>query len=72
MRMPMPGDRPVKYQWASDVAFNGIRLEVLSGEGDILFDVSVPDAGAITVNTFGNEVAADLMMAAVETARRRE
>ena len=26
-------DRAVKYQWASDVTFDGIRLEVLSDSG---------------------------------------
>ena len=65
-------DGTVTYQWASDVAFDGIRLEVLSAEGDILFDVSIPDEGPITVNTFGKEVAADLIKAALETAKRRQ
>ncbi|QDK32559.1 hypothetical protein [Sphingomonas sp. IC081] len=63
--------RTVGYQWASDVAFDGIRLEVLSDEGEILFDVSVPNTGPITVNTFGKEIAADLMMIAVQTAKRQ-
>lgn len=58
-----------EYQWATDVAFDGVRLEILSPEGDMLFDVSVPDGGAITVNTFGKEVAADVVIAAIETAR---
>ena len=48
------------------------QLEVLSAEGDILFDVSIPDEGPITVNTFGKEVAADLIKAALETAKRRQ
>ncbi|MGY8667389.1 hypothetical protein Q3C01_34225 [Bradyrhizobium sp. UFLA05-109] len=60
----------MKYQWASDVAFDGIRMEVLSDEGDMLFDVSVPDEGPITINTFGKEVAANLVEAAIEVARR--
>lgn len=64
--------RTVKYQWASDVDFDGIRMEVLSDEGDMLFDVSLPSDGPITVNTFGQEVAADVMIAAVEVARRRQ
>jgi hypothetical protein len=63
-------DRTVKYQWATDVAFDGIRLEVLSSQGDILFDVSVADEGPITINTFGKEVAANLVEAAIEVARR--
>jgi hypothetical protein len=63
-------ERALKYQWASDVAFDGIRLEVLSSGGDVIFDVSVPDKGPITVNTFGKDVAADLLMAAIEVAQR--
>ncbi|MET4632265.1 hypothetical protein [Kaistia defluvii] len=62
--------RTVEYQWATDVSFDGIRLEVLSNEGDVLFDVSIPDDGHITVNTFGKEVSASLIAAAVEIARR--
>lgn len=62
-------DCTVEYQWATDVAFDGIRMEVLSDEGDVLFDVSVPDAGLITINTFGKEVAANLVEAAIEVAR---
>jgi hypothetical protein len=45
--------RTVQYQWASDVNVDGIRLEVLSDDGNILFDVSVPDDGPISVSTFG-------------------
>jgi hypothetical protein len=63
-------DRTVEYQWATDVAFDGIRMEVLSGKGDMLFDVSVPDDGPITINTFGKEVAANLIEAAIEVVRR--
>ncbi|WP_407112934.1 hypothetical protein [Bradyrhizobium sp. LMG 9283] len=63
-------DRTVEYQWATDVAFDGIRMEVLSDEGDLLFDVSVPDEGPIAINTFGKEVAANLVEAAIEIARR--
>lgn len=63
-------DRTVEYQWATDVAFDGIRMEVLSDEGDVLFDVSVPDEGPITINTFGKEVAANLVEGAIEVARR--
>ncbi|PTS80373.1 hypothetical protein DBR17_10830 [Sphingomonas sp. HMWF008] len=64
--------RIVKYQWASDVDFDGIRLEVLSDDGEMLFDVSVPDAGPITVNTFGKEAAVDIIVAAIEVAKGRE
>jgi hypothetical protein len=63
--------RAVKYQWASDVTFDGIRLEVLSDNGDALFDISVPDGGAMTINTFGKEVAVTLIEAAIEVVRRR-
>jgi len=63
-------DRTVKYQWASDVNFDGIRLEVLSNDGDLLFDVGIRDDGLITVDTFGKEIAAHLIEAAVELARR--
>jgi len=60
-----------QYQWASDVEFDGIRLEVLSDSGQILFDVSVPEAGAITVNTFSNDVPASLIADAASIAERR-
>ena len=63
-------ERAVQYRWASDVDFDGIRLEVLSSGGDVVFDVSVPDEGLITVNTFGKEVAANLLVAAIEFAQR--
>ncbi len=62
--------RTVEFQWASDVSFDGIRLEMLSDEGDVLLDISVPDEGPITINTFGKEVAANLVEAAIEVARR--
>lgn len=61
-----------EYQWASDVDFDGVRLEVLNSDGDMLFDVSVPEGGALTVNTFSNEVPAPLIAAAVDVARRRQ
>jgi hypothetical protein len=62
-------DRTVRYQWASDVAFDGICLEILSPEGKVCFDVSVPDKGPITVNTFGEQIEAVLIAAAVEVAQ---
>lgn len=40
-------DRTLRYQWASDVAFDGIRMEVLLDDGNVLFDVSVPNNGSI-------------------------
>jgi hypothetical protein len=63
-------NRAVEYQWVRDVNFDGIRLEVLSGDGNTLFDISIPDDGHITINTFGKEVAAALIEAAVEIARQ--
>jgi hypothetical protein len=63
-------DRAVQYQWASDVDFDGIRMEVLSDDGNALFDLSVPNDGSITINTFGKEVAATLIEAAIEVVRR--
>lgn len=63
-------DRTAEYQWATDVDFDGIRLEVLSGDGDTLFDISIPDDGHITINTFGKEVDADLIDAALQIARQ--
>ena len=67
----MVGDRTLSCRWASDVDFDGIRLEVFYRESDMLFDVSVPDDGSLTVNTFGKEVAADILVAAIEKARQR-
>jgi len=64
-------DDAIEYRWASDVAFDGIRLEVLTDQGDVLFDVSVPEVGSIMVNTFGKEAPADWIMAALEIAQRR-
>ena len=65
----MSGD--FEYQWASDVDFDGIRLEVLGSDGEVLFDVSVPEVGDVTVNTFGLEISADLVATAVSVARER-
>ncbi|TYC86769.1 hypothetical protein [Novosphingobium sp. BW1] len=59
-------DRTVKYQWATDVEFDSIRLKVLLADGDTFFDISIPDDGHITINTFGREVAADLIDAALQ------
>jgi hypothetical protein len=70
MATPTLEPATIAYQWASDVSFDGIRLEVLSNEGEILFDVSVPDGHPITVNTFGKEIDVDLILAAVERACR--
>ena len=64
-------NRTMQYQWASDVNFEGIRLEVLSDDREVLFDVSVPDDGPISINTFGKQVAANLIETALEVARSR-
>lgn len=66
------GSQTVEYQWATDVAFEGIRLEILSNDGDMVFDVSLPDNGPMTVNTFSKEVAAELIKVAIEMAERRQ
>ena len=65
------GDEDHDYQWASDVAFDGVRLEVLTANGEVLFDVSVADSGSTSVNTFSNEVPAPLIAEAVRLAERR-
>ena len=65
------GSGRFKCQWTSDVSFDGIRLEVLAGSGEVLLDVSVPDQGPTTVNTFSNEVPADLISEAMAVARQR-
>jgi hypothetical protein len=49
MRTLTLDNRTVQYQWASDVNFDGIRLEVLSDDREVLFDVSVPDDGPISI-----------------------
>jgi hypothetical protein len=59
------------YQWASDVSFDGIRLEVLAAGGHVLFDVSVADGGSTSVNTFSNEIPAPLIAEAVRLAGLR-
>jgi hypothetical protein len=64
-------NQAVEYQWASDLAFAGIRMEILTEEGDMLFDISLPDDGPTTVNTFGREVAADLINAALTVVAQR-
>ncbi|UGY14051.1 hypothetical protein [Bradyrhizobium septentrionale] len=66
MKMPTLEDRPMRYQWASDVAFDGIRMEVFSDDGNVLFDVSVADNCSITISAFGGEVAANV----IEASRR--
>lgn len=59
----------VEYRWASEVLFDGIRLEVLSNAGEVIFDISVSENGPATVNTFGKEVPVDLLIAAIEVAQ---
>jgi len=61
-----------EYQWASDVSFDGVRLEVLTGDGDVLFDVSVPEHGNLTINTFSNEIGIEIVEAAIDVARERQ
>jgi hypothetical protein len=68
----MPTTGPIDYRWASDVDFEGLRLEAVSQRGELLFDISVADDGPMTINTFGNEVAAKEVLAALEIAQRRK
>lgn len=65
-------DGEFEYQWASDVGFAGVRLEVLSGDGTVLFDISIPERGDLTISTFCNEIAANLIAAAIDAARERK
>lgn len=61
-----------EYQWASAVSFDGVRLEVLTDDGNVLFDISIPERGDLTINTFSNEIAASLITAAIDVARKRQ
>jgi hypothetical protein len=65
------GSESFEFLWASDVGFEGIRLEVYDRAGLHWFDVSVPDEGTVMVNTFAGEVPADLILAALNVARQR-
>ncbi len=55
------GETIYHYQWTSDVDFDGIRLEVLSPNGDVMFDSSIPDIGPLTLNTFSPDVPVELV-----------
>ena len=57
--------------WASDINFDGIRLEVYDSKGQHWFNVSVPDVGIATVNTFSDEVPFDVVNAALGLASQR-
>jgi hypothetical protein len=39
--------RTYRFQWVSDQAFDGLRLEALHG-AEVVLDVSVPAAGPVT------------------------
>ena len=65
------GNGEFVYQLASDVGFNGIRLEVLTIEGDVWFDVSLPEEGELSVNTFSNDVPHEVVLAAIALIGRR-
>jgi hypothetical protein len=60
-----------EYLWASDVEFDGIRLEVSDLAGEHWFDVSVPEDGSLTVNTFSREVPSEVVLAAISVAQQR-
>ena len=63
--------REYECLWASDVAFDGIRLEVYDQVGAVFFDLSISEGGKITINTFSNEVPAEIVLAAIELASQR-
>jgi hypothetical protein len=58
-----------RFQWASDGEFDGIRLEAIVGD-DVILDISVPDKGAMSLNTFGWDVPVDLVVAVLDIARQ--
>lgn len=67
----IPTNGPIDYRWASDIDFDGLRLEALSHHHEVLFDISVPDDGQMTINTFGNEIAAEQVLAALQIVQQR-
>ena len=60
-----------EFLWASDITFDGIRLEVYDQGGKLWFEVSVPDEDDLAVNTFSREVPAELLLSAMSIARAR-
>jgi hypothetical protein len=68
MRSFETAGRRFHFQWASDQAFDGLRLEAREGE-EIVLDVSVPTTGPMTINTFSHDVPAELAEAAMAMAR---
>ncbi|WAT18160.1 hypothetical protein OZN62_00860 [Aurantiacibacter sp. MUD11] len=65
------GDEVFRAVWASDVAFDGIRLEVFSHSGELWFDISMPEGGDISVNTFNNAVPHKVLSAALDMAGKQ-
>jgi hypothetical protein len=57
--------------WASDVEFDGIRLEAWQVDGPLLLDISCRDDGALTLSTWVEEVAVELVEACIALARAR-
>ena len=52
-------------------AISEVSYRRFTVQGDVFFDVSLPDSGPISVNTFSNDVPADLVASAVAIARER-
>ena len=65
------GETAYEYQWASDVEFDGIRLEVIANDGSVLFDVGVSELGKLTVSTFSSDVPVEAVLSAIEVAKSR-
>ena len=56
--------------WASDVSFDGIRLEAWSGE-TILMDVAIGENGLLTVSTWEKDIPAGLVERCLALGRER-
>lgn len=56
--------------WASDVSFDGIRLEAWSGE-TILMDVAIGEDGQLTVSTWEKDIPAGLIERCLALGRER-
>ncbi|MCL6249551.1 hypothetical protein M3P36_00615 [Altererythrobacter sp. KTW20L] len=61
-----------KYLWASDIEFDGIRLEISDQHGEHWFQISVPEVGPTTVNTFARDVPTDVILCAILVAEQRD
>ncbi len=62
-------DSLFEYQWASDVEFDGIRLEVLAGGWRNAFDISVPEHGPTMSTPSREKSKQNLIVAALAIAQ---